>query len=274
MEHETEAPKPQKAPKHRSPSYPAIDLPKALERTKQLAAVAGRHAAPISAALGEWGYSPKSSAGLLTIAAVKKFGLVADEGKQPARQLRLTQLGQELVFYDSDRESDVWVQRAQEAALKPSIHRELWDKYQGHLPGDSVIRPYLVLQRGFSDSAAREVLRILRSTVRFAKMSPGDSVGNVSVDEPDTDQNTDQDEVMTPAAIGDPPATPKPVEPQDPPAIPAAKPQKQPQRTVQVPYSPGEWALVQAAFPMTDAAWKQMIAVLEAMKPGLVASDE
>jgi hypothetical protein len=258
-----------KTPKHRSPSYPAIDLQKALERTQQLVAVAGRHAVPLSAALSAWGYSEKSSGGQLTAAAIKKFGLAADEGQHGARQLQLTQLGQELVFYDSDRDSAMWTQRAQEAALKPTIHQELWTKYDGQLPDDSVIRPYLVLERGFSDGAAKEVLRVLRSSVIFAKMNPGSSAGSMSPDKQDVEQN----EIVTPAIISGSKVESKP--PLPPSQTPGAltPPHKREQRTVQVPYSPGEWALVQASFPISVAAWDQMIAVLEVMKPGLVDAE-
>jgi hypothetical protein len=252
-----------KAPKHRSPSYPSINLQKAIERTKELSTVAGRHAAPVSAALSAWGYSSKSSGGQLTAAAVKKFGLVADEGTHAQRQLRLTQLGHELVFYDSDRDSPAWVQRAQEAALMPTIHRELWDKYDGQLPADSVILPYLVLDRKFSEGAASEVLRVLRATVSFAKMAKADGTASVSEHEPDAIEN----EIVPPAALSEPQAqTHEPVALKIPSVV-------KPQRTIQVPYSPGQWALVQAAFPITGAAWDQMIAVLEVMRPGLVVDE-
>jgi hypothetical protein len=69
--------------------------------------------------------------------------------------------------------------------------------------------------------------------------------------------------------------TPPPTIQQDPPPTGDAK--RKParnQRTIQVPYSPTEWALVQASFPMTETEWQQMIAVLEAMKLGLVAPPE
>ena len=42
------------------------------------------------------------------------------------------------------------------------------------------------------------------------------------------------------------------------------------ERTVHVTYSPTEWALLQARFPMTEEDWDAMIAVLGAMKRGLV----
>ena len=43
------------------------------------------------------------------------------------------------------------------------------------------------------------------------------------------------------------------------------------QKSVQLPLSVSEWATLQAAFPLSEAAWKQMMAVLTAMKPALVA---
>jgi hypothetical protein len=257
-----------KAPKHRSPNYPAIDLEKAIERTKQLEGIAGRHAAPLSAVLGVWGYTAKSSNGQITHAALKRFGLAEDEGKGSARQLRLTSLGKELAFYDSDRKSPEWKRRVQAAALEPAIHRELWLKYDGQLPDDSVIRPYLVLERGFSESAANEVLRVLRSTLSFAAIDADNGDANLSADGADDETNG----IVTPAIISDPTSHAPEQRTDSPPQSVPTGPKAQ--RTVQVPYSPGEWALVQAAFPMTDAAWKQMIAVLEAMKPGLVTPDE
>lgn len=47
-----------------------------------------------------------------------------------------------------------------------------------------------------------------------------------------------------------------------------------PGRAVQLPLSATEWVTLQAAFPLSESAWGQMLRVLEAMKPGLVAPDE
>lgn len=44
-----------------------------------------------------------------------------------------------------------------------------------------------------------------------------------------------------------------------------------PLKTVQLPLSIAEWATLQAAFPLSETAWNQMMAVLTAMKPALVA---
>lgn len=41
-------------------------------------------------------------------------------------------------------------------------------------------------------------------------------------------------------------------------------------REIPIPISGSAWPSIKAAFPMSEEAWKQMIAVLNAMKPGLV----
>lgn len=253
-----------KRQKHRSPSYPAFDLETALKRAKELHDVAGRHPAPVSAVLNTWGYSPKSSAGLLTIAALKKFGLADDEGKLEARTLRLTELGYELVFYGSDRESDAWKERAQMAAMLPAIHRDLWAKYSGDLPHDSIVLPHLVVDLKFSESAANEVLKEFRRTLEFAQMKPGEG-GDTVVDEQEDDHADDIEEIVPPVTLE------KPAGSQNPPAGTGEKPAAL--RTIQVTYHPDRWALLQAAFPMSESDWDAMIGVLQAMKPGLVKSD-
>lgn len=47
-----------------------------------------------------------------------------------------------------------------------------------------------------------------------------------------------------------------------------------PTRTIQLPYSPTGWASLEAPFPLNDTDWERLLAVLTAMKPGLVAQDE
>lgn len=45
-------------------------------------------------------------------------------------------------------------------------------------------------------------------------------------------------------------------------------------REVLIPIHGKTWPSIRAAFPLTEAAWNQMIAVLQAMKPGLVENSE
>lgn len=264
--------------RHRSPHYPAFDLETTLTRAKELFEVAGRHGTPFSAALTAWGFSPKSSNGSTTLAALKRFGLATDEGKGQRRMITLTPLGHELVFYSSEPESNEWISRAQQAALKPQIHADLWSKYKGDLPQDSVISPYLVFDLGFGEVAAKELLREFRKTIEFANLTPAVSVDSLSANEDENAADAKSEPKMSaPATIASdkPAATPGSGGQGSSAVAPSPKASgTRPQRTIQIPYSPSGWALLQAEFPMSEAAWAQMLSVLEAMKPSLVVSDD
>lgn len=42
---------------------------------------------------------------------------------------------------------------------------------------------------------------------------------------------------------------------------------------LKIPLTGGEWAYLTAAFPISEQQWQRMLAVLEAMKPGLIEDD-
>jgi hypothetical protein len=254
-----------KRPRHRSPSYPAIALEEALTRARQMETMAGRHPAPVAEIARAWGYGPKSSGGRLALAALKKFGLMDDLGSGDARQGQLTDLSRHLLYYSTDRDSDLFRKTAQQAALTPKIHQELWERYGPDLPDDPLMRHYLVFDRAFSTAAADELLREFRSTLAYAGMTGPNATVSPNGQDSDEDTIEDPEEGLTPPTveIQDPALDPH----EDP------KPLKQrAERTVQVTYSPTEWALLQGRFPMSEDDWDAMIAVLQAMKRGLVTS--
>lgn len=237
-------------PKHRSPIYPAFDLATALDRTAQLWQHAGRHYVPMADAMRVWGYSPKSSGGLQTVAAMKRFGLLDDEGSANRRQVRVSDLGRTIV---TDEPGSVErATRIKQAALLPKIHRELWEEHAGSLPPDSTLRFKLVNDRAFSESAARDLIEEFRKTLDFAGLTEED--GMVSSGYQDNEETN-----ITKA----PPTAPTRPSPMGPVAQPVAG--------FQLPVGPGEFALLQGPFPITDDQWNLMLSVLQAMKPGLVA---
>ena len=90
----------------RSPSYPAIDLPTALDRARIVREKESRHFVNLATVLGHWGYGPRSSQGLLVLAALKKFGLFEERGKGQAREFKLTDLAWNILI-DEREESPV-----------------------------------------------------------------------------------------------------------------------------------------------------------------------
>ncbi|HWF51579.1 MAG TPA: hypothetical protein VG294_13155 [Solirubrobacteraceae bacterium] len=265
----------QGARRPRSPGYPATDLKTAIERVVELYKVSPRHPVPLSVASEEWGFSPKSSSSKVVAAALKRFGFVQDVGNGENRQLALTDEGRELAFATNERDTARWRELVRDAALRPKIHRQVLDQFDGSLPDDRVVLRYLLFDLGFADeTSAKGFLSRLRSTLDFAGVpAPLDaadeaeeSADALATDIPEGRLGTSW------AAPAEGPA--ERVRNPEPPQISIYDQFRADRTIVQIPYSHGAWAMLQAAFPLTEREWDALISMLQAMKPGLVTEPE
>lgn len=156
--------------KGRSPSYPAISLKIAIEKASMLYQKEGRHATPTGTALSDMGYSTTSGAGIVALAALKKFGLVEDEGSGMDRVVKITDLALDIILNPNDDSSEK-MQAIQHAALIPPIHSELWREFEGSLPSPANLRHNLIRKRNFTDSGANEFIRQFSETIALAKLA-------------------------------------------------------------------------------------------------------
>ena len=170
MAAETESPA--KRSRTRSPSYPYLDLPTALEKVTVLWNVEGRHPAAVSVAMQHWGYKEDSSTGYSCVAALKKFGLVDHDGMGETRQIRLSALALAILL-DRDPASADRRDALRRAALNPRIHAELWERYGADLPSDQTLRRFLVIERNFNEASVDELLAEYKATVAFAGLGRG-----------------------------------------------------------------------------------------------------
>jgi len=217
-----------------------------------------------------WGYGPRSSGGLQSVGALKQYGLLTDSGSGSQRQVSLTREAQELLVYGADKGSQEWKVRAREAALRPKVHKALWEKYDGSLPEDFVMLPFLKLELGFGDEAANELLQRFRATLAYAGVS--DEADTLSEPTGDSDLIDNENGAGSPEPQASPMPTPQPQAPSPPPV--ASPPSEGSQRSVQITYSPSAWATIHAPFPLSESDWDAMMRVLDGMKPGLVQPDE
>lgn len=166
----------EKQPRFRSPPYPSIPLARAIERASALYMKALHHSVPMSVAGSAWEYGSKSSGLFATIAALKQFGLLSDEGSGDKRRIKLTDTAIRLVR-DPDPNSEKRRAAIRAAALAPKIHAELWEKYgvagaSGAM--DVAVKSHLTLDRAddgaaaYSNDAADELISEYRQTVTFA----------------------------------------------------------------------------------------------------------
>lgn len=245
--------------KGRSPKNPGIALKEALDRAKTLYDAEHGHAASIPTILEHWGFSPKSSGGFSAIAALKQYGLLEDEGGGDHRRARLTPLAMRILLDENDDPSDR--ERAiREAALTPDIIRELWELYGPQLPSDNNLRTYLRRDRAFTESGARAFLPVFRDTIEFGGLrEAAESSAEFDREEPSLS--------ATPAYIDTRPANHRD---RDDPPIERADPRPVGGTQVfHIPVAPGRTVALEGDFPLTDAAWRQMMAVIEVMKPAL-----
>jgi hypothetical protein len=150
----------------RSPSYPFIGLPEAVERARTLYAAGRRSAVSADAAAEAWGYSPKSSGGKQTIAALRAFGLVEGEGT-----VRLTDRAVHILLEDGLESGSTERDRLlRQAALAPPVYMRLWERYGPDLPSDKGLQTHLVLEMGFNENAVVDVIRGYKATLDFAKL--------------------------------------------------------------------------------------------------------
>ena len=169
-------------PKHRSSPFPFIDLEKALERAKEFYQQQRHHPAPVHVAVALWGYGTKSSGGSQTIAALKLYGLMADEGSGTERRVILTETALR-VLRDTRDPSPERINLIKRLAITPKIFQELYEKYGTELPNLATVAYYLEVERGgFTDQSARALISVYRETIVFAGLEQPGTVGTVEPD--------------------------------------------------------------------------------------------
>lgn len=150
----------------RSPRYPSIPLSKAIDRAREFYRQEAKHAAKPEIAVTHWGYSSKSSGGRLTLAALRSFGLLENAGggvKLSDRALH--------ILLDEREDSPDRVAFIQQAALAPTIHRKLWDKFKADLPSQASLRHSLLMEFEFAPGAVDDFIREYRDTLAFAGLN-------------------------------------------------------------------------------------------------------
>lgn len=155
------------APKVRSPSFPFISLPEAVHRARELYAAERRNLVHPDVAVACWGYSPRSSGGKQTIAALRAYGLL----EEARGELRLTDRAQHILVREPGTagRSDL----LRQAALSPPVFAKLWERYGADLPSDKSLKSYLVLELKFNENAVADLLRSYRETLLFAELLSG-----------------------------------------------------------------------------------------------------
>lgn len=144
----------------RSPNYPGISLADAVERIHKIHGKAHTHKVDAATMAGAAGYSGLNGAALGVLSALKKYGLLEDQGKT----LRVSDLALTIIadpIASPGRRAAV-----QKAAFSPPLFSAIRAEYPGAIPGDDIVRSYL-LKKGFAATAIGAALDSFRETMKM-----------------------------------------------------------------------------------------------------------
>jgi hypothetical protein len=165
--------------RERSPNYPSIGLSKALELAKTFWEHDRRQSVLVSRAITDLGFGAKSSTGPLAISAMRKYGLFDAEGSGHTRKVKLTELAVTLLNPSAPNRD----QLIKQAALLPSIHAKLWQKFGADGASEGAIHDYLVFELHFTEPAGKALIDQYLDTIAFAKLLDSDKITQQNDDE-------------------------------------------------------------------------------------------
>lgn len=190
-----------KGPKERSPSFPFIGLPTALERLAAYDTKFGRHPTPANKVGLAWGMKEASSQAQQTLAALKSFGMVEYQGVGPDRIVSVTEDARNLLRAQQDSVKKAIVRRL---ALKPKLVEKYWGEWGHPRPIDEVCLDQLVLKGGFTQTAAETFLRVYDATISSAGLAHG--VAELDGQPIPTERGETLDDTGAPESVSPPPA--------------------------------------------------------------------
>lgn len=189
MSNEPEEPTNRGRAVHRSPAYPAIGLAEAVAKTKMVWDREKSNRVALDVLANQLGYKSAVGPGGVTISALIKFGLIADDGSGSGRHARVTDRGRRIVLDAEDRP-----RLLKEAALLPTIHKDLWEKYGAELPSPESMRRYLLVERNFNERVVDDFVQEYIDTLDYAGLRntiPQDAGGTGSAEREDPGRTPD-----------------------------------------------------------------------------------
>lgn len=143
--------------RERSPNYPAIGLPLAIEAAGKLWQKEKRTAVPPGVAVEAMGYRGLSGASRTVLAALRQYGLVGSgDGTVSVSDLAVDILVHEIGSVER-------VEAIKKAAEAPELFQELRQSHPD--ASDGAITSYLISKRRFSPDGAKKATRSFRETL-------------------------------------------------------------------------------------------------------------
>lgn len=151
----------------RSPNFPNLSLEDAVNFAKVIWDKNRKAAIPREAAAKDLGYTGLTGRSMQVLGALNQYGLVEITAKG---HTRVTQTAEDIFIGFPE---EVKRRAVTEAGRTPALFREIYEKFDGDIPGENAIRSFL-FQRGFTNDGVEKALRSFNATNRYIEIN-GDS---------------------------------------------------------------------------------------------------
>lgn len=250
--------------RNRSPNYPAVSLPNAVDRVRALIEKDGKAGAPMEAAAKHIGFSGAHGTARTVLSALKKFGLTGDQRGRVVP----TQLAVDIINFPP--ESPRCRAAKQAAALSPQIYKMLVDEYAelGDMPSPESLKPELVADMGFNPKAVDAFISDFFESLQYAGLLDGnrlllsDEQQTVAPSRPESQRDSHPGRPQ--AAVADV-------------GWAAARPQSQagtPMRELTLPLMNNEVAYMRVPVPISEENYDYLLQQVSIMRRGLVGKAE
>ncbi len=146
------------ASRTRSPNYPAISLPEAIKRARQVYEKEHTHKTSSEVVAIAIGYNGLNGTSRSMTSALKKYGLLQADGDG----LRVS--SDAVDIFELPADDPISVEARRRAALKPPLFAEMKETYGDRLPSDANVRHWLI-KKGFNPRMAADVIQLYKDTM-------------------------------------------------------------------------------------------------------------
>lgn len=238
----------------RSPNYPQISLPAAIERARAIYKAERQNRIDRDVAVKLMGFGGYNGASAGVLSALLKFGLLEPLGD---KEMKISKLAERLLVPHDDSE---WAAAVNEAAANPPLFVELSERWPDNRPSEPSLRTYLT-RRGFADSALDSVIRSYMDTMNLVRDAAAQPAAPRDAD---SAEDVDGDEVGR----------------EDPPV--GAQHNSQTAREKELVVGPGlnivptgkGYAILLSGSVTTQEHVEQVVSMLTALKPSLPPKEE
>ena len=155
----------------RSPNYPMLSLPEAIEKVTAIYKAEQHLAAPKEVVAQALGYASLHALAGRVISAIEKYGLLEEASGD---KVKVSALAMSILHPATPEEKQKAIN---EAAYKPSLFTTIKEEWGGERPSDTNLRVYLIRNK-FSQDALDRVIQIYKETMDLVTPESGAYPGN------------------------------------------------------------------------------------------------